>query len=350
MSETRDLIKKISNLSVIFCTVLTLTFIFGCKEEPRTSTKDSQNENANKPPVSSLSRKTLPAITRKEDKSKETTLTDLPSEKNTQLPAVKIKNSNTRNEKPALKPQQGQTASLPDERLSKYGMQNKNPETQKNASNVTIADHSPFTAILQKVVDKNGLVNYNLLKKNIKSLQNYTSYLSGIDPEQLVNKNEKTAFWINTYNAFTLLMVAKNYPIVSVRDLYDGKPWDRKWISINQNLYSLNQIKNDILRKYYFDSRLHFVLSDGSRTGPGLSNKAFTGVLLEPMLEARTMSFINGPLNDITPGQMELNQIFQLYRQDFGRLTPYISRYSVVKPEKNAKISFLEYDWTLNQQ
>jgi len=350
MSAEKHLSNNITTHIVFCCTFLVLTSICSCKEEPTLNNNQPPAESTNKPPVSSLTRKKLPAITRKENKTEETDTLNKHTEKNSQLPVVQVKKSINRAEKPALKPQEGKTASLPDDRLTKYNSPEKNPDLNKKTNITTIADHAQFTDILQKVVDKNGLVNYTRLKKDIKSLRKYTDYLSGIDADQLINNQEKTAFWINSYNAYTLLMVANNYPVASVRDIFEGKPWDKKWIIINNRQYSLNQIKNDIIRKNYFDPRIHFVLSDASITGPGLSSKAFTGVLLEPMLEARTMSFINGPLNEISANQMELNQIFDLYRQDFGRLIPYISRYSVVKPGKNAKISFREYDWRLNKQ
>ncbi len=350
MAIKKALINSLSIYIILISSLFTITSTLSCKEDLKPSTTTSFVENNDKPKGSSLTRKKVPVITRKGDLNNSSDKQEQLPETKTELPAVKIKKSKDDTSKPALKPAQGKTDALSDERILKYRRQKQDQESTENYSTVTIPDHSLFSEILQKVVDKNGLVNYNLLKKNIKSLQNYTDYLSSIDETFLINKQEKKAFWINAYNAFTLLMVVKNYPITSIRDLSEGKPWDQKWITINNNKYSLNQIKNDILRKYFFDPRLHFVLSDGSRSGPGLNNKAYTGVLLEPMLEARTMSFINGPLNEINPDQMELNQIFDIYRQDFGRLIPYISRYAVVKPKLNTKISFQEYDWRLNKQ
>ena len=64
--------------------------------------------------------------------------------------------------------------------------------------------HKLFTEILSKHV-KNGLVNYKELK-NDKRLDEYLTALKSSNPDKL-NRNEKLAFWINAYNAFTLQVI-----------------------------------------------------------------------------------------------------------------------------------------------
>src|SRR5574340_1101933 len=79
---------------------------------------------------------------------------------------------------------------------------------------VTMAQNNKlYTSILSKYV-KNGLVDYKNLK-NDKRLNEYLSQLSGTDPGKF-NRNEKLAFWINAYNAFTLQMIVEDYQAPSI--------------------------------------------------------------------------------------------------------------------------------------
>ena len=39
-------------------------------------------------------------------------------------------------------------------------------------------------------------------------------------------KEDKLAYWMNTYNAFTIKLIIDNYPTKSINDI--AKPWDKK--------------------------------------------------------------------------------------------------------------------------
>ncbi len=141
-------------------------------------------------------------------------------------------------------------------------------------------DHQLFTDILQKYV-LNGLVDYKNLK-NDNRLDKYLSQLSNTDPDKLKG-NEKLAFWINAYNAFTLQIVIENYPIESITDLNTGGKiiayllgdtvWDKEFITINNKKYSLNDIEHKILRKMN-EPRIHFAIVCASISCPELLNEA----------------------------------------------------------------------------
>ncbi len=69
-------------------------------------------------------------------------------------------------------------------------------------------------------------------------------------------------------------------------------------------------------------------------------------------LEATT-DFINDTSrNKISPSRLELSNIFKWYKKDFtedGSLPDYINPYTETTIEADAKIDFLEYDWSLNE-
>jgi hypothetical protein len=169
-----------------------------------------------------------------------------------------------------------------------------------------------------------------------------------------LSTTELMAFWINTYNAFTIRLIVENYPVASIQDLsFNGNTaWDYPFILIHGNRYTLNQIEHDILRKQFFNPRIHFVLNCAAISCPRLMNFAITPENLNETMENATKEFIgNKNRNRITTVKLELSKIFDWYREDFekeGSLVQFIQKYTPVKIDKSVQITFREYDWGLN--
>jgi hypothetical protein len=216
------------------------------------------------------------------------------------------------------------------------------------SSGIPMADHSIFDRLLKQYVSTTGKVNYKAIKKNQKTLDLYLLELSKGIPDQ-ASDNEKLAFWINAYNAFTIKMIITHYPVKSIKTLHKGKPWDHKWITINKVTYSLNDIEHKIIRARFKDPRFHFAINCASVSCPPLRNKAYSAENLDLELNEVTSAFINGNLNQITASSLKLSPLFDWYREDFGDIHTFISKYSIVKPKPTAQISFLEYNWNLNE-
>ena len=186
--------------------------------------------------------------------------------------------------------------------------------------------------------------------KQIGKLKKYTGSLAEHPVQTNWERSDQMAYWINAYNAFTIQMILENWPVKSIRDLHQGKPWDVKWIRLGNENYSLNQIENDILRPHFRDPRIHFALNCAARSCAPLSNKAFTGDNLEIMLNSLTENFINDQdYNQIGTKKLALSRIFDWYREDFGNLIEFINRYSDLTVSTKAEIIFNDYDWGLNQ-
>lgn len=75
-----------------------------------------------------------------------------------------------------------------------------------------------------KTCFKNGMVDYQGFLKDKKQLQVYLDKLSANRPTSKWSKNEKMAFWINAYNAFTVKLILDHYPIKSIKDIKRGIP------------------------------------------------------------------------------------------------------------------------------
>ncbi|HMW39392.1 MAG: DUF547 domain-containing protein [Saprospiraceae bacterium] len=211
--------------------------------------------------------------------------------------------------------------------------------------------YQEYNQLLKNAVDANGLVNYRWLKTNQERIEKIsTSWQHSGDWEKWPLPTQK-AFWINVYNLHTILLVCQYYPIRSIRDIADGKPWDLQWIKIEGKTYSLNDIEHNLLRKKFKDPMIHFAINCASISCPALSNRAYEAENLERQLQTRTRIFVRDKnKNRISADRLQLSAIFDWYREDFGSLTDFISRFSDLKIKNAATINFMEYSWDLNER
>jgi predicted nucleic-acid-binding Zn-ribbon protein len=220
----------------------------------------------------------------------------------------------------------------------------------------TNAQTSIFNDLLQKHVTKNGIVDYTSLKTDESKLDNYISYLKKIAPEKSWSKNKQKAFWINVYNAYTIKIILNKYPLKSILDIKeDGKnAWKIPFVKVGSNLYTLDHIEHQILRKTLFDPRIHVGVNCASGSCPKLGNKAFTEENIERTLEKLMREFVNdSSRNKFLENEIQISSIFDWFQEDFtknGSLIEYLNKYSETKINSNAKISYLKYDWSLNSK
>ena len=212
-------------------------------------------------------------------------------------------------------------------------------------------DHSAWDKLLKKYVADNGDVNYKDFKTEVKLLHAYIDYLATKTPSEDWNKQEKLAYFINVYNANTIKLILDHYPIKSIKDIKN--PWSKRIIRIGEEKYSLSEIENKILRKMN-EPRIHFAINCASKSCPKLLNIAFTSENIEALLDKATKEFISNPeKNKTSEHGVQLSKIFQWYKSDFttnGNLIDYINQYSKLKIQQDAKITYLEYNWNLNEQ
>ncbi len=222
-------------------------------------------------------------------------------------------------------------------------------EEQKNTKRVGENDEI-LEQLLQKYVSDEGKVNYKGLKLERKRLEEICQSLSSGEVAAGAPRNEQMAYWINVYNLFTIKLIVDNYPITSIQKLDNGKTWDVARIPIGEKKYSLNDIENKILRTKFKDARIHFALNCGAKSCPPLYNRAWKADNLEANLAQRTVKFINNQkFNKLAQTEIKIAKIFDWYQTDFGSIIDFLNKYSVTKINKNAKIVFLDYDWTLNE-
>ncbi len=231
--------------------------------------------------------------------------------------------------------------------------------------------HLLFTQILNDYVH-DGLVNYINLKED-KRLDKYLEQLENTNPDNLRTDEDKLAFWINAYNAFTLKFIIEEYPVESINDLHWGglylgtllgtTVWDDEKIIINGTKLSLNNIEHDIARKKFNEERVHFAMVCASYSCPQLRDEAYEGFKLNKQLnEQARLFFMDATKNnfDLKKRTAYLSKILNWYSSDFGNddqsILLYVSQFldreianDIRRNSSQWEIDHLSYNWDLNE-
>ncbi len=222
--------------------------------------------------------------------------------------------------------------------------------------------HIAWDKLLKVCVDHEGFVDYNCFLENRRSLDDYLLLLSDHFPDsELWSKEEKMAYWINAYNAFTVKLIIENYPVSSIKEIKSGLEipfvnsiWDRAFIKLGGFDFCLNDIEHRILRKEFQDPRIHFALNCASISCPSLLDESYEAEKLESQLEARAFDFFNDPgKNRFEEGTFYASRIFLWYASDFGGsegVRWYVKKYFKASLTDQFDLVYLEYDWGLNER
>ena len=226
-----------------------------------------------------------------------------------------------------------------------------NGKQKYQISTNTIIDHSIWDRLLQKYVSNEGRVNYEGFQIDETKFDSYLNLLSKTSPKEFWSRNETLSFWINVYNAYTVKLILNNYPIQSIKDI--SKPWNKRFIKIDDKWYTLNDIEHRIIRKMD-EPKIHFALVCAALSCPKLHNRAFTAKNLESNLNQLTREFLNdGSKNRLDKNTIEISKLFKWYGSDFKtnnkRLIDFINQYSDVQISSKAKTTYMDYDWRLNE-
>ena len=230
--------------------------------------------------------------------------------------------------------------------------------SKKMSDSVPIS-HEIWSNLLAKHVDDKGWVDYKGFQKDSLVLKQYLELLSSGHPnDKNWTSNEQLAYWINAYNAFTVKLIIDHYPLKSIKDIKKGIPfvntvWDIKFINIEGHEYDLNNIEHGIIRKQFEEPRIHFAVNCASVSCPKLLNKAYVSDMLEDQLTESAKLFLADPLRNQV-SEYRVSSIFSWFRGDFkkqsGTLVRFINQYIKQPIPEGADLSFLDYNWQLNEK
>lgn len=229
------------------------------------------------------------------------------------------------------------------------------------SSNVFAFDHShgPWNTILSEHVTfagKQSLFNYVELKNDTKTLDKYLESLSAVSVSDFskFNQSQQLAFLINAYNAFTVKLIIKHYPVESIKDIgsFFTSPWKKKFFKLLGQKQHLDEIEHGIIREKYKEPRIHFAVNCASIGCPSLYPKAFIATKLNEQLDEAASHFINNEKKNILVNKkLYLSKIFKWYGSDFGDRKKMLSYIGKVMGRDLSKTSirYKDYDWKLNE-
>jgi hypothetical protein len=230
-------------------------------------------------------------------------------------------------------------------------------------------NHAKLDTILKSYL-KSNFVDYKRLKKD-GVLQPYLDELNGAKPNELGSREEKIAFWINAYNAYTLKLILDHYPVKSILNIsrlgkltafVGDSPWKKEICKVGGKVYTLDHIEHTILRGEFKEERVHFAANCASFSCPLLRAEAYTGDNLNAQLDEQARLFINDGIRnrfDKTKNVFYASEIFKWYKDDFvkksGSLPKYLAQYASDDAKRfllgaNPEIDQIDYNWDLNEQ
>lgn len=247
--------------------------------------------------------------------------------------------------------------------------------------------YDAYNKLLGEYVDEQGMVDYAALKANRGELDTFIRRMGAIRPETFSewSEQERLAFWINAYNAVTLLRIINHYPvetgglISSVRFPANSiRQIDGVWTEITNTIVgrdlTLDQIEHEILRVEFTEPRIHAAIVCAAVGCPPLRNEAFVADRLEDQLIDQSRRFLGADNRfriDRGVGIVYLSPIFDWFGEDFvgvyddsiirahsgklGAVLAYASRYvdkedAEFLKQEDYEVRFLDYDWSLNEQ
>lgn len=226
--------------------------------------------------------------------------------------------------------------------------------------------HKPWDDLLQRHV-RDGRVDYKAIKADPEQLETYLKTLGAANPSGF-SRADQLAYWINSYNAFTVKLILDNYPLKSIRDI--RKPWARTvWVAGGVT-YSLNEIEHSILREQLKEPRIHFAIVCASIGCPDLYHRAFLGSQIEEQLAHTAKLFMQSPKHVRTSTgkkafgrakkTLHLSRIFNWFAGDFTSggtrtVAQFVAQYATETTQsfissagEKLSVEFLDYDWDLN--
>jgi hypothetical protein len=177
-------------------------------------------------------------------------------------------------------------------------------------------------------------------------------------------REQKLAYWINVYNAFTVRLVVDHYPLRSIRSIgvLPGSAFRKSFIpmkSLRGRKLSLDDVEHEILRREFDEPRIHFAIVCASLSCPVLRGEAYRARELDSQLDHAAREFVRDPRRnrfDAGAGIFHASAIFKWFREDFergGSLRSFLSSYTdraaaAALRNGDARIEYLDYDWSLN--
>ena len=201
----------------------------------------------------------------------------------------------------------------------------------------------------------------------------FITQLKNVPYQDILSKiktdDDKKAFWINLYNAYTNSSLHKNPEQYKSRNKF----FKNKNIVVAGKTFSLDEIEHGILRRSKIkwslgylnklfpgktekelrvaalDYRLHFALNCGAKSCPPIA--FYNPENIDKQLDIATTAYLGTEVNFIgEKNVVELPALLNWFRRDFGgkkKIIALLKEKQLIPADANPKIKFKKYDWAL---
>lgn len=197
-----------------------------------------------------------------------------------------------------------------------------------------------------------ALVDYDRLKQS-GQLEKAYQQISQFPVENLESREEKLAFYINTYNILALKMVIDHWPLESIKDAGSlFRPvWGKTAGIIGGREVSLDDIEHEMIRPMG-EPRIHLAIVCASVSCPDLRTEPYTAEKLNLQLDDQAKFFL---FNDkkglmVSSKAIHISKIFDWFEEDFskaGGVETFIRQYRPELPDLEIDAD-IDYDWSVN--
>jgi len=228
--------------------------------------------------------------------------------------------------------------------------------------------YQAWSTLLAAIVTADGRVDYAALGERRALLDEFVAALGAASPEShpelFPSDDDRLAYWLNAYNAFTLHAIIAEYPIRSVWKTRDGQFFQRRRHLAGGQPVSLDDIEHTILRGRFAEPRIHFAINCGSNGCPAMRPSAYEGAGIRDTLRTATAGFLANEWNcriDHDARRVFVSRLFKMYAEDFAGVRGtteeyragvlrFVAEHIEVPPATIAdyEVVYNVYDWGLN--
>jgi hypothetical protein len=222
-------------------------------------------------------------------------------------------------------------------------------------------------------LESNRILYENLTQDNIEYLGYLKEYLENIPnyiPIETMTKNNQLAYWLNLHNITVAFVIAKEYPISNIEDLYTGgekcvlflgceiiQPLlNSTTIKMINGTATLAELRNHILTNWE-SPLVIYGLYMGYIGSPNLRLSAYKSMNVWKQLEANAKEFINSIRGTrMWGGTLRISTHYNLGKHLFpdfdSDIRSHLRRYGKKKVltwlDRNPDIDAVIYNWGIN--
>jgi hypothetical protein len=226
------------------------------------------------------------------------------------------------------------------------------PALQPRSGELRLPDPAPYSELLAAIV-RGPNVDYAALQERTALLDRY---LEGVRRAQLAaaSSEQKLAFYINAYNAWTLRLVLDRVLPAGLGSVLEAQDFfERDDTVVAGERLSLNAIEKRALA--LGEPRVHFAVNCASRSCPPLQPRPWEASTLEADLARATRAYFASEHGAVVrDGRVLVTQLLEWYAQDWGGpkgARNFVMRYAPrsIVDRLPAELEFIPYDWALNR-